>query len=405
MQTHMTVREAAERWSLTERRVQLLCKQGRVAGAERTGDIWLIPAGTRQPPDLRRRAAPGPAEIPAFPVRQLYGSNTPIYQTEEAAGPVQPEEEGCVVTQYALFPGVSLAFHDIHAHHLDYQDMPAQFPPDMLSIQHCREGRFEGEYEDGACFYLGQGDLSINLPACSPVKNAFPLAHYHGCNLVVLPEPAMASIRALEQVLGPLAMDLEGLARGLQTGEHLAIFRSDPVIRRMLDQVYQAHAAGREGAVKLEILTLLSYLCSADASPAADRPYFSRGQVETVKEIREFLTAHLEEHYTLQALSNRFHLPLTALKTCFQGVFGLPLSAYLRAYRLQAAAELLRSTALPVGEIALRVGYESHSKFAAAFQKQTGQTPGRYRKLFVPPAQPAAFRSNGFPPKGSMLKL
>ena len=41
---HITVREAAEKWGVSTRRVQVLCAQGRVKGAYRFGKSWMIPA-------------------------------------------------------------------------------------------------------------------------------------------------------------------------------------------------------------------------------------------------------------------------------------------------------------------------------------------------------------------------
>ena len=47
---------------------------------------------------------------------------------------------------------------------------------------------------------------------------------------------------------------------------------------------------------------------------------------------------------------------------------------------LQRAAALLRETDLSVAEIAGQVGYESQSKFTAAFKEQFGQLPKEYRR-------------------------
>ena len=49
----ISVREAAMRWNITERRVATLCKNGRIAGAEKQGNRWLIPADTQKPADQR----------------------------------------------------------------------------------------------------------------------------------------------------------------------------------------------------------------------------------------------------------------------------------------------------------------------------------------------------------------
>ena len=49
----ISVREAAVRWNITERRVATLCKNGRIAGAKKQGNRWLIPADTQKPADQR----------------------------------------------------------------------------------------------------------------------------------------------------------------------------------------------------------------------------------------------------------------------------------------------------------------------------------------------------------------
>lgn len=52
----MTVQEAAELWGLTTRRVSTLCKNGQIAGVEKQGRSWLIPASTPKPADRRIRS-------------------------------------------------------------------------------------------------------------------------------------------------------------------------------------------------------------------------------------------------------------------------------------------------------------------------------------------------------------
>ena len=53
----MTVNEASELWGITTRRVQVLCDNGKVAGAQRLGYMWTIPKGTPKPIDGRTKAA------------------------------------------------------------------------------------------------------------------------------------------------------------------------------------------------------------------------------------------------------------------------------------------------------------------------------------------------------------
>ena len=49
----ISVREEAVRWNITERRVATLCKNGRIAGAKKQGNRWLIPSDTQKPADQR----------------------------------------------------------------------------------------------------------------------------------------------------------------------------------------------------------------------------------------------------------------------------------------------------------------------------------------------------------------
>ena len=50
---YFTTSEAAERWGITARRVQVLCKEGRIVGAVYKG-VWLIPSDAKKPEDPRK---------------------------------------------------------------------------------------------------------------------------------------------------------------------------------------------------------------------------------------------------------------------------------------------------------------------------------------------------------------
>ena len=52
---YMNAKEAADKWGLSVRRVQVLCEQGRVDGVDRLGNVWLIPKRAEKPLDGRTR--------------------------------------------------------------------------------------------------------------------------------------------------------------------------------------------------------------------------------------------------------------------------------------------------------------------------------------------------------------
>jgi len=43
----------AAKWGITVRRVSLLCEQGRIPGAYKVGNTWLVPTDAEKPADAR----------------------------------------------------------------------------------------------------------------------------------------------------------------------------------------------------------------------------------------------------------------------------------------------------------------------------------------------------------------
>jgi len=51
----LSIKQAAEQWGMSSRRVQLLCSQNRVCGAQRVGNVWTIPFDAKKPEDARKK--------------------------------------------------------------------------------------------------------------------------------------------------------------------------------------------------------------------------------------------------------------------------------------------------------------------------------------------------------------
>lgn len=65
----------------------------------------------------------------------------------------------------------------------------------------------------------------------------------------------------------------------------------------------------------------------------------------------------------------------SAFAARFAARVGMPPATYLAFVRLDAAATLLRDTALPVAHIAERIGYTSEAAFNRAFKNRGDQYP------------------------------
>lgn len=67
------------------------------------------------------------------------------------------------------------------------------------------------------------------------------------------------------------------------------------------------------------------------------------------------------------------------LSRLFRRRHGVSFQGYVQKLRLEKAAELFRSTRLPVASIARRVGYRDVSRFGQHFKRQFHRTPSEYR--------------------------
>lgn len=55
MNGFITVQEAAEKWGISPRQVQILCKENRIEGATRMSRIWIIPEDAKKPTVDRKK--------------------------------------------------------------------------------------------------------------------------------------------------------------------------------------------------------------------------------------------------------------------------------------------------------------------------------------------------------------
>jgi len=62
MKGYLTAKQLAELWDITDRQVQILCKEMRIKGAERVGGIWLIPENAEKPTRFKAKNKQNPKE-------------------------------------------------------------------------------------------------------------------------------------------------------------------------------------------------------------------------------------------------------------------------------------------------------------------------------------------------------
>ena len=52
---YISTKEAAEKWNVSERRIQKLCEDKRIPGTVRFSHVWAIPKSAKKPVDGRQK--------------------------------------------------------------------------------------------------------------------------------------------------------------------------------------------------------------------------------------------------------------------------------------------------------------------------------------------------------------
>lgn len=98
------------------------------------------------------------------------------------------------------------------------------------------------------------------------------------------------------------------------------------------------------------------------------------------EQAKELLDRRLTEPVTVSETAAAVGLSASQLTRVFRARFGETPYHYLLGRRLETACLLLRSTALPVREIAFRLCFPDEHYFSSLFHRKLGLTPSDYRK-------------------------
>lgn len=107
---------------------------------------------------------------------------------------------------------------------------------------------------------------------------------------------------------------------------------------------------------------------------------YAAPQETIIRQVHDYLAEHLDARITIEALSRQFLMNTTTLKQAFKKVYGESIAMHMKRHRMERAAQLLHTTQNDVAAIAQSVGYESQSRFSAAFREAYGMLPTEYRR-------------------------
>ncbi len=163
-------------------------------------------------------------------------------------------------------------------------------------------------------------------------------------------------------------------------GSHTMNFarNSLPALRSLAPLAARA-ALGVNGYGSIEELALDLAGTAVRENGEYRAPSISPRDERRVSSVVRYVEERFTEPCTLEDLARLAQLSPFHFLRVFRATTGLTPHQHLVRSRLRAAATALASTAMPVTEVALAVGFDDLSNFTRSFRAEYGLTPSRYR--------------------------
>lgn len=104
------------------------------------------------------------------------------------------------------------------------------------------------------------------------------------------------------------------------------------------------------------------------------------GEERRTDKICRFLKEISDRDFSREQIAEKFFLSYSHLAAEFKRETGMSMGKYHALERMQRAERLLRSTPLPVGEVADLLGFSDRLYFTKKFRAYSGRTPSEYRR-------------------------
>ncbi len=95
---------------------------------------------------------------------------------------------------------------------------------------------------------------------------------------------------------------------------------------------------------------------------------------------KAYIEDHLQEDITPEQLCKQLQIGRTKLYEIFGSELKMGVSKYILRRRMHRAKKLIKTTELPISEIAQSVGFTDYNYFSRVYKKTYGRSPKYYRK-------------------------
>lgn len=134
--------------------------------------------------------------------------------------------------------------------------------------------------------------------------------------------------------------------------------------------------------LKAKILELL--VIQIENYKSIETNNLSRNRDKKIKKlyiVKQIIKDNLHKNFSIKELSREVALNENILKKEFRRVFNCSINKFSINEKMDRAKDLLRSTQLPIYQIADEIGYKNATHFSAAFKRCFGMTPKNFRNV------------------------
>jgi AraC-like DNA-binding protein len=188
------------------------------------------------------------------------------------------------------------------------------------------------------------------------------------------------------RLLDPANQLHRAFADRVRQGIETSLTDENPGISPAMKQViHEIRSTCRTGLIKrlyleAKLMELLMLQLEQSQHPAQEGKSVLRGDDQSrILQARAILDSDYTNPPSLTQLARLVGLNEFKLKQGFKECVGNTVHGYAMHLRMEKARQLLQEMQLPIGDIALQVGYKSPAYFTAAFKKHYGVLPSELR--------------------------
>jgi AraC-like DNA-binding protein len=257
----------------------------------------------------------------------------------------------------------------------------------MIEICFLHRG-MQGYEVEGRLYQLRGGDIFVTLPGERHSTGPDPEDRGVLYWLILEAKPGRSSF------LGLSAADSRALT-GALLGMPSRQFRGPRNARHVLDGFFQETAAGDRLNGLARRCQMVDFLLGV---VRASLNQIRASSTEWIQPVLRHMETHLGENLQVPDFAAVAALSVARFKTRFRESVGKAPAEYYLFLRIEEAKGRLATTAQPVTQVAMELGFGSSQSFATSFRRLTGSSPSEYRQT----STPRDHRPGSAPPPGFM---